>query len=89
MEAGMESHKEIQIKGLNYKSIENLHAVKTIYRGNYGGQGSTYLRLFNYCHKKGYTPKLPIIEHFVKGPGSILISRPENYITECIVLFEK
>ncbi|MBI9108039.1 MAG: MerR family transcriptional regulator [Spirochaetales bacterium] len=89
MEAAMEINRKMHIDGLKYRRIENLSCVKTIYRGQYGNQGGTYLKLFNYCHEKGYTPTPPIIEHFIKGPGIIFTGNPKNYVTECIVLIDK
>ncbi|MBN2652432.1 MAG: MerR family transcriptional regulator [Spirochaetales bacterium] len=64
------------------------HAVKTVHKGPYGGQGAAYSRLFEYCHQHGYIPKPPIIEHYVKGPGMIFKGNPQNYVTECILLVE-
>lgn len=62
-------------------------AVKLVYKGPYGGQGDTYLKLFQDCRDKGYNIELPIIEHFIKGPGFIFKGNPNNYITECILLY--
>ncbi len=76
------------IKGKSFKigSLSERKAVMTIYKGSYGGQGRAYKKLFNYCSEKGYKIDLPIIEHYIKGPGFIFKGNPENYITECIVL---
>lgn len=70
------------------KSFPSTKAVKMLYKGPYGFQGPSYMKLFDYCRSRGYQPKAPIIEHFVKGPGMIFKGNPEAYLTECIVLIE-
>lgn len=68
--------------------IEEVRAVKLIHKGTYNSIGSTYYTLFEYCSNCGYEIKLPIIEHYIKGPGLIFRGKPENYLTECIILLK-
>jgi len=88
MDAVIELKKKVITDGLEYRSIESRKAVKLIHKGPYGTQGSSYIRLFEYCRESGYSPVSPIIEHFIKGPGMIFRGNPENYRTECILLVE-
>lgn len=86
--AVLEISKKIKEKSFKVGSIENRKAVKLVYKGAYGGQGDTYLQLFQYCREKGYEIELPLIEHYIKGPGFIFKGNPKNYITECIFLIK-
>jgi DNA-binding transcriptional MerR regulator len=88
MEAVIELRREVRIEGVECRRMEGRRAVKTLYQGPYGGQGSAYIRLFKYCHEKGYAPVPPIIEHYLKGPGLILKGNPQSYITECLLLVD-
>lgn len=85
-EAVLELNKKLKGKNIQIGSIENRKAVKLVYKGPYGGQGETYLKLFQYCREKGYQIELPIIENYIKGPGVIFKGNPNNYITQCILL---
>lgn len=84
--AVLEINKKLKGKNINIGSIENKKAVKLVYKGPYGGQGETYIKLFQYCREKGYQVELPIIENYIKGPGFIFKGNPNNYITQCILL---
>ncbi len=64
-------------------------AVKLIHEGPYGTQGSSYFKLLTYCREHNYKVKLPVIEHFIKGPGMIFPGNPRHYKTECIILVEE
>lgn len=84
----MELRKKIKGKNIIVETLVCKKAVKLLYKGPYGRQGNAYLKLFNYCQEKGYKVKLPIIEHYIKGPGFIFKGNPDNYITECILVIE-
>lgn len=88
-EAVLELNKKIKNSNFKIGSILKAKAFKLSYKGPYGGQGETYLKLFQYCHENGYQIKLPIIEQYIKGPGMIFKGNTKNYLTECIVLVEK
>ena len=88
LEAVMELRQEVRIDGIAYRTMENLKAVKTLYRGPYGSQGSSYMRLFAYCREKGYSPIPPVIEHYIKGPGVIFRGNPQRYLTECMLVVQ-
>lgn len=87
--AVVELSRKIKSERFETKSFKKSRAVKVLYKGDYGGQGKAYIKLFNYCKKKGYKVKLPIIEHYIKGPGLIFKGNPNNYLTECIFLIEE
>jgi len=85
LEVVLETEREQTVPGLKTGKMEGLKAVKAVYTGPYGGQGSVYLKLFGYCSSRGYIPAEPIIEHYVKGPGLVFRGNPQNYLTECII----
>lgn len=87
--AGVELKKEMKIQGVKNLEFKEVKAVKTVYKGPYGGQGSAYLKLFEYCRKNSINVKPPIVEHYIKGPGFIFKGNPMNYITECILIIDE
>lgn len=88
-EAVLELNKRVKNNNFKLGSMIKTKAVKLAYKGPYGDQSITYLKLFQYCNECGYKIKLPIIEHYIKGPGLIFKGNPKNYITECIILINK
>jgi len=79
----------IEIEGKTKEIFPKTKAVKLIHEGPYGSQGSSYFNLFSYCRERDYSVKLPVVEHFIKGPGLIFPGNPKKYRTECIILLEE
>lgn len=57
-------------------------AVSLIHKGPYETISRSYEKVMAYIKEKGYTPKLPIREIYLKGPGMIFKGNPQNYLTE-------
>lgn len=87
--AGVELKKDIRFEGVENLEFKDVEAVKTMYKGPYGGQGTAYIKLFEYCRKHDFKPKPPIIERYMKGPGFIFKGNPDNYLTECILILDE
>lgn len=87
--AGVELKKDMKIQGIKNLEFKDVKAVKTVYKGPYGGQGTAYLKLFDYCRKHNLKTEPPIIEQYIKGPGLIFKGNPRNYITECILIINE
>jgi len=88
MEAAVELRNKapLNIERIDYREAMVCHAVIMPYKGPYGFQGMAYGELFRYCREKGYSVRMPLIEHYIKGPGMLFRGNPEEYITECILL---
>ncbi len=88
MEAVVELKKKVEVTGVTYSTLEKIKAVKLQHKGPYGTQGETYIKLFEYCRENSLTPKPPMIERYIKGPGMVFKGNPNNYITDCIFIVE-
>jgi len=90
MAAAVELKKDapLNIDRIEYRKPMASHVVILPYKGPYGFQGRAYGELFRYCRQKGYSVRMPLIEHYIKGPGMLFRGNPEEYITECILLVD-
>jgi len=88
IEAVLPVSKELRLKGINCRKLEENRAVSLVHQGPYGSQGSGYLMLFAYCREKGYTIKTPIIESYLRGPGLFFKGNEAKYLTELTILIE-
>ncbi len=86
MEAVMELRRAVKAEGVECRRMVERRVVIAQYKGPYGGQGGTYMKLFKYCHDKGYAPVPPIIEHYVRGPWLVFKGNPQKYVTECMLV---
>lgn len=87
-EAAVELSKSTGLDYLEYKSFKDRKAIRLVYKGPYGLQGESYLKLFEYCKSNSYEIELPIIERYIKGPGPIFKGNPKKYLTEIILLIK-
>jgi effector-binding domain-containing protein len=62
--------------------------VSLIHKGPYETLGRSYEKITAYIKEKGYRPKLPSREVYLKGPGMIFKGKSENYLTEIQILIE-
>lgn len=60
--------------------------VSLVHKGPYETLGRSYEKIMAYIKKKGYEPKLPSREVYLKGPGMVFKGNPENYLTEIQIL---
>lgn len=88
IEACVATRKKIDVPEIDCRLFPETPCVSIVHQGSYGTQGASYMKLFDYCSKKGYKPIAPITERYIKGPGVIFKGNPENYLTELIVLVE-
>ena len=89
MEAVFALSREAMIGGVECRNLPEHRAVRILYKGPYSGVGSAYMKLFEYCGGKGYTPVPPVVERYLKGPGLIFKGNPEHYLTECNLLVQE
>lgn len=89
IEACVATRKKIEVPGINCRLFPETQCISIVHKGPYGTQGTSYMKLFDYCSKKGYKQIAPIIERYIKGPGSIFPGNPENYLTELIILLQE
>lgn len=89
IEVCVATRKKIEVPEINCRLFPETPFVSIVHKGPYGTQGPSYLKLFDYNSKKGYKQIAPIIERYIKGPGSIFPGNPENYLTELIILLQE
>ena len=82
IEAGFPIKKEVQVEGVNCKTLKGGKAVTLIHKGPYNTIGESYKKLFNYINEKKYKTSLPSREVYLKGPGMIFKGNPDKYLTE-------
>lgn len=80
--------KMIENKSVSVKSLDGGSFVTLIHKGPYRTIGRSYEKVFEYMNRKGYKPRLPIREIYLKGPGIIFRGNPKNYLTEIQVQVE-
>jgi len=86
LQAVVEVEGQANLKSGKTEHYPKTRALKIVHPGPYGTQGSSYVQLFTYCRNHGLEIKLPVVEHFIKGPGMIFRGDPGRYKTECILL---
>jgi len=89
IEACVATRKKIEIAKINCRLFPETPCVSIVHKGPYGTQGTSYMKLFDYCSKNGYKQAAPIIERYIKGPGFIFAGNPDNYLTELIILLQE
>lgn len=74
--------------GISVRELKGGKCVSLIHKGPYETVGDSYKKIFAYLHEKGYRPRLPSREVYIKGPGWIFKGNPKNYLTEIQILIE-
>ena len=77
-----------KVQGISVRELPGGRCVSLVHKGPYDTIGRSYDRIMACIKEKGYCPRLPSREVYLKGPGMILKGRPENYLTEIQVLIE-
>jgi effector-binding domain-containing protein len=77
------------VDGISIRELPGGHCVSLIHKGPYETLGRSYEKIMAYIKEKGYQPKLPSREVYLKGPGMIFRGNPENYLTEIQILIEE
>jgi effector-binding domain-containing protein len=75
-------------KDVSVRELPGGRCVSLIHKGSYETLGQSYEKIMVYMKKKGYSPKLPFREVYLKGPGLFAKGKPNNYLTEIQVLIE-
>ncbi len=88
IETCMPVRKGKNVNGITVRELSGGRAVSLIHKGPYENLNRSYKKIMDYIKEKGYTPKLPSREIYVKGPGMIFKGKPENYLTEIQILIE-
>jgi DNA-binding transcriptional MerR regulator len=76
------------VSEITVRELPGGRCVSLIHKGPYETLGRSYEKIMSYIKEKGYTPKLPVREVYLKGPGMIFKGKPENYLTEIQILIE-
>lgn len=76
------------VDGISVRELPGGHAVSLIHKGPYETISRSYEKIMTYVKEKGYKTKLPSREVYLKGPGMIFKGKPENYLTEILILVE-
>jgi len=74
--------------GVKVHELEGGKAVALIHKGPYEDIGRSYEKIMGYINEKGYKPKVPSREVYIKGPGMIFKGNPKNYLTEIQILVD-
>ena len=88
IESCMPVKKGKNVDGISLRKLPGGRCVSLIHKGPYDTLGRSYEKIMAYLKKKGYRPKLPSREVYLKGPGMIFKGKPENYLTEIQILIE-
>jgi DNA-binding transcriptional MerR regulator/effector-binding domain-containing protein len=75
-------------KGISARELEGGRCVSLVHLGPYSELGRSYEKLFAHIHEAGLEVRLPLREHYIKGPGMIFRGNPDNYVTELQALIE-
>ncbi|MBI4744875.1 MAG: MerR family transcriptional regulator [Actinobacteria bacterium] len=86
IETCMPVKKGKNVEGISVRELPGGKGVSLIHKGPYEALGRSYEKIMAYIKGKGYRPKLPTREVYLKGPGMIFKGNPENYLTEFLVV---
>jgi DNA-binding transcriptional MerR regulator len=75
--------------GVTVRELPGGRCVSLIHKGPYETLSRSYEKIMTYIKEKGYNPKLPVREVYLKGPGIIFKGNPQNYLTEIQILIEE
>lgn len=78
--------KGADVNGVSVRELPGGRCVSLIHKGPYKTLSRSYEKIMDYIKQKGYHPKVPSREVYIKGPGMIFKGKPENYLTELQIL---
>ncbi len=88
IETCMPVRKGRDVDGISVRQLPGGRCTSLIHKGPYETLSRSYEKIMAYIKEKGYIPKLPSREVYIKGPGMIFKGKPENYLTEIQILIE-
>jgi DNA-binding transcriptional MerR regulator/effector-binding domain-containing protein len=88
IEIALEVREPVEADGFSCRILPGGRGAALVHRGPYETLGRSYEKLYEYCRDQALAPKLPVREHYLKGPGMVLRGNPRRYLTKLMVLFD-
>lgn len=77
-----------QVAGIDVRPLPGGHCVALLHQGPYNQLHTSYAKITQYIHEKGYRVSMPTREVYLKGPGMIFKGNPKKYLTEIQFVIE-
>ncbi|MEM6993606.1 MAG: MerR family transcriptional regulator [Myxococcota bacterium] len=74
---------------IHVRTLDGGKALCLVHRGPYDRISAAYGRLLAEIRRRGWTPKSPSREVYLKGPGMLFTGNPEKYLTEVQIFVDE